>query len=249
MSDSSTSALAPCPPAVQQTILGLAEHDTEERLSDDLEQITRLMRFDFYHYVGSFSKDGHACIRHPLSNLPTTWCQIYAGTGSAQSDPIAQAVRFRVIPVMWKEPRFGASDLDNSYRIAQAHGIGDGIVVPVHSRNGDAAALGFFVRAERDDGEETICAALGDTGLTAMYVHDSMSRIVAKTYQLPRAPLTRRELECLHWIALHKSNSVIGQLLDITEHGVVAHVRKIMWKLDAQNRYQAVARATAYGLI
>ncbi|RDU97349.1 LuxR family transcriptional regulator [Trinickia dinghuensis] len=248
MSDSLPSALALCQSTTRQVILGLINHDTEARLVDELEHITKLMRFDFYHYVGTFSVDDNSCVRRTLSNLPTAWREKYADFDGSNPDPIAQAAHFRVIPILWNESQFGASDHDNFYKTACEHGVGKGIILPVHSRNGDAAALGLFMRTERDD-EDTIAAALGDAGLTAMYLHDAMSRMVSKTPHSPKAPLTHREIECLHWIAHHKSNWAIAKILGISEHGVVYYVRRIMWKLDAHNRYQAVARATAYGLI
>lgn len=250
MNDSSSYAFMSHLSATQQAIVGLADRNTDEQLTEALEGITKLMRFDYYHYVGSFSVDDNACIQRALSNLPAAWRQQCAVTDSTPRDPIVQVARFRVTPVAWKKPQPEApADRIDSYHVAHQHGIGNGVILPVHSKNGDAAALGFFIRADRDDDEQTIGSALGDAGLTAMYLHDSMSRIVAKAHHVPRAPLTPREIECLRWIANHKSNWAIAKILGISEHGAVYYVRRIMWKLDAQNRYQAVARATAYGLI
>jgi LuxR family quorum-sensing transcriptional regulator LasR len=56
-------------------------------------------------------------------------------------------------------------------------------------------------------------------------------------------------MECLYWIAHHKSNWAIAKIIGISEHGVVYYVRRLMWKLDAQNRYHAVARANACGML
>lgn len=226
MSDPSLSAFASNLSITQQTILGLANRGTEEHLAADLEHIAKLMQFDFYHYVGSFSIDDNACVQRALSNLPDAWRQIYPKTDSARLDPIAQAARQSLTPVAWDESRSEPTDQEASYRTAYKHGIGDGIILPVHSRNGDTAALGFFTRAERSDAKETIGSALSDAGLTAMYLQDAVTKIVTKALHAPKAPLTRRELECLHWIAHHKSNWAIAKILGISEHGAVYYVRR-----------------------
>jgi DNA-binding NarL/FixJ family response regulator len=68
--------------------------------------------------------------------------------------------------------------------------------------------------------------------------------------QAPEGPtLTRRELEILQLLALGYSNKAMAQQLVVSEHTVRAHLRNIMHKLSAENRVQAVARATREGLL
>jgi LuxR family maltose regulon positive regulatory protein len=56
-------------------------------------------------------------------------------------------------------------------------------------------------------------------------------------------PLSRRELEVLHLIALGKTNQEIAQELVIARGTVKAHAASIYRKLDVANRTEAVARA------
>jgi transcriptional regulator EpsA len=60
--------------------------------------------------------------------------------------------------------------------------------------------------------------------------------------------LTSRELEILDWVAQGKSNSQIAQILSISHLTVKNHMQNILRKLDAHNRAQAAARATALNL-
>jgi len=57
------------------------------------------------------------------------------------------------------------------------------------------------------------------------------------------AQITQREREILHWVRDGKSNAEIGQLLGISGLTVKNHVHKMLKKLAAANRAQAVARA------
>src|SRR5215467_3096518 len=55
--------------------------------------------------------------------------------------------------------------------------------------------------------------------------------------------LTPREQEILHWIHLGKSNFEIGSILTISPLTVKNHVQKILRKLKAVNRTQAIGKA------
>ena len=62
-------------------------------------------------------------------------------------------------------------------------------------------------------------------------------------------PLTKRESGVLQLIADGLSNKRIAQRLDITPETVKSHAKSIFFKLAAQTRAQAVARADALGII
>jgi len=62
-------------------------------------------------------------------------------------------------------------------------------------------------------------------------------------------PLSRRELEVLHLMALGKTNQDIAQHLIVARGTVKAHTANIFRKLDVANRTEAVARARQLGLL
>jgi DNA-binding NarL/FixJ family response regulator len=62
-------------------------------------------------------------------------------------------------------------------------------------------------------------------------------------------PLTERELELLRLTAKGLSFDTIGELMGISPHTVVAHVRKIYRKLAVHSRGEAVYEATQLGLL
>ena len=61
--------------------------------------------------------------------------------------------------------------------------------------------------------------------------------------------LSERELQILKQMALGKSNKEIGQALYISEYTVKNHVRAILKKLKAIGRTEAIAIASARGLV
>ena len=63
------------------------------------------------------------------------------------------------------------------------------------------------------------------------------------------APLSLREVEVLQAVRAAKHNAQIGEQLGISPLTVKNHLRKIMRKLGATNRAQAVGEAMARGLL
>jgi LuxR family transcriptional regulator, maltose regulon positive regulatory protein len=62
-------------------------------------------------------------------------------------------------------------------------------------------------------------------------------------------PLSQRELEVLHLLALGKTNQGIAQQLIVARGTVKAHAASIYRKLDVANRTEAVARARQLGIL
>ena len=56
--------------------------------------------------------------------------------------------------------------------------------------------------------------------------------------------LTRRELEILQWIAMGKTNSEIGSIIELSLYTIKNHVQRIFKKLNVSNRAQAIAVLT-----
>ena len=65
----------------------------------------------------------------------------------------------------------------------------------------------------------------------------------------PCVSLTAREYDVLHWMLEGKTNWEIGVIANRSEHTIKHQVERILAKLEATNRAQAVAKAIALGLI
>ena len=62
-------------------------------------------------------------------------------------------------------------------------------------------------------------------------------------------PLSQRELEVLHLIAVGRTNQEIARQLIVSRGTVKAHTASIYRKLDVANRTEAVARARQLGIL
>ena len=99
---------------------------------------------------------------------------------------------------------------------------------------------------------ETIRLASHAATMTALHVHERaqtlLSESVFESSTVCRR-LSRREQECLKWVAAGKSTSIISDILNISEKTVDAHIQSVLHKLNAQTRAHAVVRAAALGFI
>jgi DNA-binding CsgD family transcriptional regulator len=60
----------------------------------------------------------------------------------------------------------------------------------------------------------------------------------------PSKHLTRREIECLYWVAQGKAATEVGIMLGITTHTARWYLKSIRSKLDCHNMAQAVIKFT-----
>jgi transcriptional regulator EpsA len=74
--------------------------------------------------------------------------------------------------------------------------------------------------------------------------HQSGSSLLNVTSTAHEVNLRPREVEILQWIAMGKTNSEIGSILELSLFTVKNHVQRIFKKLNVSNRAQAVAVLT-----
>ena len=121
-----------------------------------------------------------------------------------------------------------------------------------------AGASGFLLKrasAERlIDAVHTLAA--GDALLDPAVTHDLVARFVAPPARPAAAPqdprladLTSRERHVLHLVAEGYTNAEIAGLLTLAESTVKTHVKRILAKIDARDRAQAVVVAYRGGLM
>lgn len=58
-----------------------------------------------------------------------------------------------------------------------------------------------------------------------------------------KSSLSPREHDCLHWAALGKTSEEIAIIMGLSHHTINFHLRNACRKLDAPNRYAAIAKA------
>jgi DNA-binding CsgD family transcriptional regulator len=126
-------------------------------------------------------------------------------------------------------------------RYSRLDGVGVGCFGPL-------ARCGFMAAGRPDSVD-----ALRYTNLLRVQIIGQMSFLryceLVRPFDTDTAPLSRREMDVMRWLAAGKSNSVIADILGIQKSSVDVYVRRIFDKLAVSDRTTASVRALALGLI
>jgi LuxR family transcriptional activator of bioluminescence operon/LuxR family quorum-sensing transcriptional regulator LasR len=186
-----------------------------------------------------------------LSGYPKEWWKHYTDSDYKKIDPIVRHAAEKVIPVIWDKRLSSTPPAEKFMGEAKEFGLANGASFPVHGRRGEFSALNLATSRDSREAKQDIVAAMGKAQLLACYVHEAVQRIVLSKGPLPveKTKLTEREKECLLWAADGKTSWEISQIVKISEHTVVFHLRNVVRKMGVTNRRQAVARAVSMGLM
>ncbi len=127
----------------------------------------------------------------------------------------------------------------------------------------EAGATGYLLK---DASSERIAAAIHELRAGGAPISPSIARRVLARFRvktappvpvgvlrngavLPDSPLTPRESEILRMIAKGLSFETVGDVMGISPHTVVTHVKKIYRKLAVHSRAEAVYEAGQMGLL
>lgn len=182
--------------------------------------------------------------------FPEAWIASYIRKKRYRQDPIVSHALTTTEPFLWSEVgRRTPLGQDQQSFLAEmrAAGLGDGIALQAFgpaNRNG-YFGLGFGGKADPAlTGAETVLALRW----ACQTAHARYCAMLAA--QRPALPtLSDREREILEWIARGKSNSVIADIVGLSNHTVDAYVRRIFSKLGTRDRLSATLRALGAGLI
>ena len=127
----------------------------------------------------------------------------------------------------------------------------DGHVLP----SIEAGATGYLLK---DTANARVAASIHEVMAGGSPISPSIARRVLARFRVAPAappaqpeasPLTEREIEILRLVAKGLSFESVSELLGISSHTVVAHVKKIYRKLAVHSRGEAVYEAGQMGLL
>lgn len=174
------------------------------------------------------------------------------------NSPLARACRYEGEP-FWTN-RFGFHGaLDNPYLSAIdlsewytgksfSHSA---IVIPVHLPFAQVSANSFHpVDLEIDDLSETFARIGGTLGtITHRFIAGYVSAM-RTTRRIPSGcELSRRQVECLRWAAIGKTDREIGMILNLSHAAVRYHIEGAGEKLNSINRTQTIFKAGQLGFL
>jgi DNA-binding CsgD family transcriptional regulator len=183
-----------------------------------------------------------------LQNYPEDWMKYYAEKGYARLDPVTVYCLNKMDTFTWAEipQRMRMSRVQfECLNMGIEAGLYNGVCTPLWGP-GQFAGIGLASKEKLDsfDGNLDLITAYCNHFYIAFQRINRRKDVVERNIYL-----SPREAEILHWAAAGKSNTDIGEILNISDDTVDTHLRRIYKKLDASNRVVATSKAISYGLI
>jgi two-component system, NarL family, response regulator LiaR len=199
--------------------------------------------------------DDHAVVRQGLRIFldgEPDFEVVGEAAGGEEAVRLARALRPDIVLMDLLMPGMGGteatrlirSELDDVEVVALTSVLDDESVVAMVR----AGAIGYLLKsAEADD----LRRALRSAATGQVQLDPAAAARLVREVRSPDAPetLTEREREVLRLLARGLANKEIGRALGISEDTVKTHVSRILGKLGARSRTQAVLHAMRTGLL
>ena len=181
-----------------------------------------------------------------MNSRPHGWCDRYARRDYVSRDPMVMEMFQTYEPYAWSDVlgrrEFKKEDEKIVYE-ASEFGMTIGFVVPIFGSNGYAGVVS--VAGDEKELPEHIRSAIQ---LASIYVHNKLLS-VKRSEERAAIRLSKRECECLRWVAAGKSDWDIGRILSISEKTANFHVENAKRKMGVATRIQAVVVSMRQGTI
>jgi len=187
----------------------------------------------------------------PYFNIPDVIISEYLSNELYRSGPVFEYAKTTGKPVVWSEilqnQKIDKSpEIEKFLKLIQSKGYNNGVTIPVF---GVGNSFGYISLAshekEIDPGvEKNVTLHHLCINLMRQYI-----RISNDNEKQKHPKLTKREKQVLTWVLKGKSNSVIAELLDISEHTVATYIKRSTKKLNASSKWSAALTAVLIGII
>lgn len=221
-------------------------HIRIDDLLDDLLQVVGEYGFQHMIYTGLPAGKNSIGMLVKTNRFPQDWWDRYVERDYAKRDAVCQQVFSTMSPFAWHDVEDSFASLEDAAMVAgeaTEHGLADGYIVPVFSRDEWLSAISFGGPAKLELSQKD----RGALNLMAVYTSSAIERRQQK--RPARGKLSSREREVLLWTSAGKSCWDVSMILGISEQTVRFHTAQIRTKLNATNTTHAVTRALQQGEI
>lgn len=186
---------------------------------------------DYFKKLGVVMASYHTTGRDGLplnivtEGFPENWVKKYVEQNLIDIDPAPGLAAKMPEPFLWHdiEDLVPSTDDTNSFlRMMKEANVGDGVSLYVFGPAMQNAYVALGFGTDRIELSSESLLAIQSVAQAGHLRYCSISRAKAE-----KSALTRRETEVLHWVAKGKSNSVIANILEVSQHTIDAHMGSV----------------------
>jgi DNA-binding CsgD family transcriptional regulator len=186
-----------------------------------------------------------------ISSYPESWFDRYQSQNYIEIDPLVRHCSRSIIPVVWHQQEQTCNkQVQTMFDEATEHGLVAGATFSVIGKNSELAIFSLSSDRATESEKSNIVAQLGQGYMLLAHIHEAVTRLgLSRNHFTESIVLSKREKECLTWVAVGKTSWEISKILGISEATIIFHISNASKKLQTNTRSQAVARAIALGII
>ncbi len=149
---------------------------------------------------------------------------------------------------IWRNKYLEGITLKDFKRVVAGRAI---IVIPVHLSFGQIGAVSLTYKDLTLSDLSELYARYAESlgALVRRFVAGYVAAMRTHQWIPSNCSLSKREVECLRWAAIGKTDNEIGTILSLSHATVRYHVQRAAEKLNAVNRSQAVFKAGQLGFL
>lgn len=238
-----------------QLLVVIEECTKPETVVEELRRAVHSYGFEYYGLLRHLKQSQDPWGLVLAGHWPEKWPQTYVAKKYVLIDPTVRYLAQAQRPFRWKESLAAYRRDPHQRRMEQmmadahAHGLRDGYIFPIHGKSGVLGNLSVGGGpVELSPVEMSLFETVARKAFWRLLDLKGEAKAL-ESASLLNMPLTRRELEILHYLADGLTSMEISKVLSISNHTVDWYMNGLQDKLKAKNRQQAVALAFRHGLV
>jgi DNA-binding CsgD family transcriptional regulator len=186
-----------------------------------------------------------------FGNTPAAYQSTSESIQRGKRDPVMRRLKRLSAPFVYDQSMYVDEEAADLWEMQALFGYKTGIAMALHLPGGKHFIMGVDRDQPLPGDDAVVTRMMADLQLLAVHAQETAVRLLVPdptdVQYLPK--LTDREVDILKWTAEGKSAWAVGQILNISEHNVKYHVKRILLKLGVGSKHQAAAKAKSLGLL
>lgn len=234
-----------------KTIYKIEDSSSIEEIKDILIEIQNKFDFDFVLYGIHLYNSLKENFFISFGTYPAEWMKKYKEKNYAEIDPIYKHCVSSSIPIYWEKFYNDKNSIvSDFFADACSFGLCGGVSLGYKPVNGESGIFSLAKKSFIKEGSDIYCNAVLYMTALQPYIHNAIQKLSLEYNAKNKLfKLTKREVECLSWIAKGKTAGEVANILHVTESTIIFHLKNCIEKLVVSNRVQAIAKAIFMGII
>lgn len=227
-----------------EDLAGFSESNDIDGFIHKVREVYGVKNVTYLSFVKSISGKVTPYIK---STYRPEWISRYVTMAYVAIDPVVENGFGRVLPFDWSDLDTSEEPVRQLFGESLEFGVGrHGLSIPIVGER-TKGVLSITSDENARDWNVRRASLIKDFQTIAGFLH--IKAFCDSACPAERNPLSRREIECLQWAALGKTDEEIADILGLSRLTISSYIKSAGYKLGCINRVSAIAKAVTLQLI